>query len=875
MSDRKLPWLVKAVLRGLVPVIRRAEVLADLTDDYRALRARLPAGRSALWLLRETLSLAGAFGWERIRRAARVTPFLVRDLQQASRSVRRRPIASACAAGMLACALAGVAIANAFATAGLFRPISAVHGDALERLGVVDRNGQNIRRFTFAELEDLKTHLSNEASVAGVNLQPVAVRFGQASRQVLGEVVTASYIDFLDMEMILGRGLADHDDRLGSPPVAIVSESFWRSRLGGHSSIVGAPMTLNTTSVTVIGVTRARGSSAYFGASVDVWITSAAGDAMLNPGWRTNPMDRWWVALALPRSSGPAELGARLDAATASLANELPERWRERRLFAEPGRVLAGSQRGPVATLAGVLAALAGLILLAAAANVGGMLLARAATECRQAALHLAIGSGRAAIVRRRLAEGGIIGTAGGVLAVILYAWARAQMEEITLQPTLTLRLDLPIDLQFVTLLITLGTVTGVLLALGPALWTARLDLTSTLKDGMSRSGTAALPRVRRVLVAIQVALSLALIVGAALFSRSLAVLASADPGFAREGLVAMDFDVDPVVPSTTSTALLAREALERARALPNITGAAMASRAPVDPSTPVSGVRRPGDTAPIAEVTYLVVTDGYLDTVGIPVLRGRDFTRDEADRDADVTIVNETLANRLWPGGDALDRVLVLDEPHRTLRVIGVARNARYRALSESDGLHAYVPTSPQFRLALLSRTRGEPREALLAIQSALDHVGPGLVGFFPRTLDDHLSLELLPGRAAAAAATGLGVIAWVLSAMGLYALVAWFVEVRRKEISVRIALGASRTDVRRLIVTQALTTAIPGAIGGLALSTALAYGARSALIGITPLDVPAVLTGLMAIGGVVIVASYVPARRATRIDPAAALRD
>ncbi len=238
------------------------------------------------------------------------------------------------------------------------------------------------------------------------------------------------------------------------------------------------------------------------------------------------------------------------------------------------------------------------------------------------------------------------------------------------------------------------------------------------------------------------------------------------------------------------------------------------------------------------------------------------------------MVIVNETLADRLWPRGDAIDRSLYLPTDAKVVRVVGVARNSKYRTLSESARPHLYRPTAASLGLTLLGRTSGEPYQALGAIQRALDDVGPGLVGFFPRTLDDHLAIDVLPTRAAARAATGLGTLALVLSAVGLYGLVAWFVELRRREIGVRMALGATAANVRLLIVRQALVTAIPGIGAGLVLASGLAIVARSALFGVQPLDPVALGAGVAALAIVVVSASYLPSRRATQVDPATALR-
>jgi hypothetical protein len=301
-----------------------------------------------------------------------------------------------------------------------------------------------------------------------------------------------------------------------------------------------------------------------------------------------------------------------------------------------------------------------------------------------------------------------------------------------------------------------------------------------------------------------------------------------------------------------------------------------MSNRAPIDQSTPATEVRASAiDGATLPEVTIYLATDRYFETVGIPIIAGRSFTAAETNAESDVVIVNEMLAARLWPEGDALDRSLYLVSDAKTVRVVGVARNSKYRSISEPPRPHIYRPIRPGIGRTLLARTSGDSRETLRALQRTLDGVGPGLVGFFPRTLDDHLAIDLLPTRAAAAAASAVGSLALLLSAVGLYGLVSWFVELRRREIGVRMALGANAKDVRRLVVRQALSTALPGMIAGVLLSAALGFVSRASLFRVGPVDPAALAAGVGMLAAVVVAAAYVPSRRATRVDPANALRN
>lgn len=864
---RSIVWL----LRQVVPSTRAETVIADLQDDYdRAARRR----DARLWLWRETISLLISYAVAPWQRPGRLRPMWTRDLHLVLRSMRRGPIATLGAAAMLSAGLLAVLLTAGLIQALLFRPVSARFGDELRRVTAVDRQGRSATRLSFVELQIIRDHLDGAADFTAVYLQPVVLRASGTDIQTMAEIVDGHYFFHTGTGTLIGRGLLTTDDRESAPPVAVIAEPLWRRQFSASPAVLGSTIAMNGAAYTVVGVAASLGSSSFLGASVDAWVPIAHADPLIDRGWRTDVTERWFSAFVLPRG-GVAEVEVRLAAARDHLARLHPDPWQHRRLQTAPGTVLSGSQRQSMAMLAGVLTMLALLILAAAGSNLSGVLLARAAAGRRAAAIHLCIGSGRAVILRRQVMEGALFGVLGGILAVGMYAWARTWLEEITILPTLSLRLMLPFTPGLLASTIVAGALAGAALALGPALWSMRVDLMGALRDSDSRaSGGMGLTRLRAVLVSTQLALSLALITVAALFAQTLGSLTNADLGFARERLIAMDFDVEPSGPAAADLPGLAREALKRVEALPGVAAAAMSNRAPVDQSTPLLNVGRPGDRTAAVEATMYLATAGYFETVGINLVAGRAFTRSEEETAADVAIVNEALARRLWPDDEALNRGLELRDEQRIVRVVGVARDSKYRALTESEQPHLYRPTAPAFGRTLLVRSSGDRRDALQAVQRALDTVGPGLMGFFPRTLDDHLAIQLLPTRAAAGAATGLGGLALALSAVGLYGLVSWFVELRRREIGVRMALGASAASVRRLVVRQALKAAAPGVVCGVGLAIGLGTLARSALFGVGPADPFALGVGAGTLLVVVLLAGYLPSRRATTVDPAAVLR-
>jgi hypothetical protein len=581
----------------------------------------------------------------------------------------------------------------------------------------------------------------------------------------------------------------------------------------------------------IVGVARALGSSSFMGGSVDAWVPVAHADPVLNRGWRTDLGNRWFTAFALATGTS-AEAEGRLDAAAQALARMHPDRWRDRRLRTSEATVMTGSQRASAMMVVGVLAGLSVLILVAAPSNVGGVLLARAAASRRQVAIHFSLGSGRAAIVRRYLIEGVAIGLASGCLALGLYMGARQRLAEIALLPTLALRLELPLEIRLVLAVIGVAIMSGMAIAAGPAIWATRVDLAAGLGDeGSGATGGRRVTWTRRLLVSAQICVSVALVVGAALFTQSLDAMLRVDVGFTRDRLVAMDFDLEPSSVPPAELPGLAREALARAESTPGVVAAALSNRAPIDQSTPGIEVRATSDAVPVGDVTSYLVTPRYFETIGMPLVAGRPFTPAEADDEADVVIVNETP--------------------------------------------HVYRPTPAGLGLTLLARSTADSRETLRLLQRTLDGVGPGVVGFFPRTLDDHIAIDVLPVRAAAAASSVLGALALLLSAVGLYGLVSWFVELRRREIGIRMALGANAGAVRALVVRQTLSTAWPGAAAGIVLAACFAFFARALLFGVGAFDPLAFLAGMGSLGVVTTLAAYLPARRATRVDPIVALKN
>lgn len=871
MSGR-LPRPVIALLRLVVPARLVDELLADLDHDYQRVVAAGSAGRARAWLVRETLSVVAAIVVPSIGRLSDCRPHLVRDARLAARGLRQAPLATGAAVVTLAIGLSGLLVAVGLDRAMLRRSVSAAHGAALTRVATVDGGGATGFRLSFAEVERIREHLDGRADHTVANLQPAVLRGLGADVQTMVEVVDGRFFELTAPRLVAGRGLVAADDRPGASPVIVIGAALWRRQFAADPGVVGQTVAVNRTPFTVVGVSAAPGALSAFGAGVDAWTPLSHGDAVLNPGWRTDREARWFSVFALPARSR-AEVDAGLALAADDLARRDPDRWRDRRLHTTPGTLLTGAQRAGARSLLAVLTGLALLILVAGAANLGGVLLARGSASARQAAIHLALGAGRLALVRRVVVEGAVLGGAAGILALALYVWARHRLAEVALLPTLALRLELPLDAGLGAVLVVLMLVAGVGIAAAPAAAMWRSNAMAALGQSAWAAGSVTASRARGLLVATQTAIMLVLVVGAALFVRTASSLGEVDLGFPRQGLVALDFDLAPAV-EPAAAAGLARAAIDRASGLPGVTGVAMASRAPVDRSLPTAPLRTDRD-GPAVTASVSRVTDDYFRTVGIPLVAGRSFSRAEGDRDDPVAVVDDALGRRLWPEGDIVGRAILVGPEQRRVRVVGVAREVRHRGLTARSDGHLYQPADAGFALTLLVRTVAEPRRTLADVQRTLDELGPGVVGFFPRTLDDHLAPELLPARLAAGVSTGLGAVALLSSGCGLYGVIAWLVQRRRREIGVRLALGASSAAIARLVVAQTLRTAAPGAVVGLLGAAALAIAIRSQLFGVGPLDPGAFAVGVAALAALVGVAAWAPSAIAMRVDPAVVLRD
>jgi len=527
-------------------------------------------------------------------------------------------------------------------------------------------------------------------------------------------------------------------------------------------------------------------------------------------------------------------------------------------------------------TAFGSLLAVVGLVLLIACANVANLLLARASTRRREIAVRLAIGASRWRLVRQLLTESLLLALLGGCGGLILAFWCSGLLPGF-FSPNDVGGLDVSLDWRVLVFTLAASLFTGVLFGLAPALESSRPDLVTALKDGAEIHGGRRIT-LRHALVVMQVALSLALLIGAGLFLRSLSRALSSDPGFASQNLLIASLATRGATMSKEQGQAFYRQALERIGSLPGVRSATLAAIVPISGGGTRRAVQIEGYEARPNEGLELncnVVGLNYFNTMGIPLAQGRDFNAMDGEGGLGVVIVNEELARRYFPGQNPIGKRLRFSSgPYR--EIVGVARSAKYRQLREAPLPFIYIPLEQEYRSGntLLVRAAGDPVNLAPAVKREIRSLNSEVPVYAVRTMSEHISEALAADRMIAALLGAFGGIALLLAVVSIYSIVSYAVTQRVREIGVRVALGARGADVLKLVIGQGMKPVMIGLAFGLAMSLALTRLTSSLLFEVSATD-PATFTGVLAmLATAALAACYIPARRATKVDPMGAPR-
>ncbi len=782
----------------------------------------------------------------------------------------------------------------------LFRPLPVASPETLVDIFTTGGDGDEYATSSYADYQDLKAQNTVFSDMIGYSPMMAPLSLGDRSRIALGQIVTSNYFSVLGVQPLIGRVLVPSDDDSGAARVVILSHRMWRREFGSDPAIAGKSITLRGLSYTIAGVAPESFTGVVPLLTPELWLpiihveeVEPAGitDSVPSPIGRTQLERRGTRWMFVKGRLKPGATAAQAHANVALIGRQLeaanPQTNKDREMAAIPTedvRLLVPQAGGVLSAGAAGLMAIVGLVLLIACANVAGMLLARASARRREISLRLAIGASRARLIQQLLVEGLLLGTLGAAAAVA-FAWALVRtLVGVKLPLPVDVALDLRIDRRVMSFALVAAAATGLIAGLLPALKASSPALTADLR-GESPAGKVAGRRwsLRDALVVSQVALTAVLLVVAGLLLRSLGASERADVGFETKGLAAVAFDTDMVRYTPERGIQFWREALARIRAMPGVTSAAL-----VSPTLPFTfnfnqqemridnRTYSEGQRGEIIE--NVSISTGYLGTLGVRFVEGRDVDASDITGSPDVAVINQTMARKFWPDQSAVGHTFQTINPtrSRTYRVIGVVADHKRHGVLEQPSPFVYYAEAqrPSRYNFLLARTNGDAASLVGAMRRELLAMEPGLVFMASNTMEGNLGLSLLPARAGALLASAFGALGTLLAAIGLYGVIAFSVARRTREIGVRMALGARPAGVMTMIMRQGFTIVAIGLGAGALLAAAAAFGLRQLLYGVQPLDPIAWATALTAMLAAAALANFVPARRAMRIDPMAALR-
>jgi predicted permease len=772
-----------------------------------------------------------------------------------------------------------------------------------ERLVVLDGPGPfqgrtfNNSTFSYPMYRDFRDQNTVFDGVIARFPAPLTLTAGGQSERVSGELVTGNFFDVLGVRPIVGRlfSLAD-DTTPGAHPVAVLSYDYWTRRFAQDRSVLDLKVALNGVPMTIVGVAPRGFHGIIVGSSPDVMVPVMM-KAHMTPTWDDllNRRSRWLTIMArvknsMTRAQAEASMNVlyrqinevELKEMPAASSKTFSTRFLAKHLFLLDGQKGQSDLREQFSTPILVLMGMVGVVLLIACANVANLLLARGAARQKEVAIRMALGAGRVAIVRQRLIESALLAVAGAALGLVFARWTGSLLiNTLPFDSAATVLSSVP-DGRVIAFALAVTAVTVLLFGLAPALQSTRPALTATLKDeaGSVVGGTGH-ARFRRGLVVAQVCLSVLLLTGAALFARSLYNLRTLDPGFETDRL--LGFSINPSLSGYSrerSIALFERMQDELSR-LPGVDRAAASVISLMSDDNWSATVRIEGyqpkegqDMNPDIDA----VSPGYFSTLGQALLGGRDFTINDSNGAPRVAIVNETFVKTYFGTENPLGRHIGWGRDKSTpMEIIGVVKDAKMASMRGEVKRFVYTPYMQEDELGQVTfyvRSRGAATEVAQSARAVTHRIDPNLPVFnmksLPRTIDDLLFIE----RMVAALSVAFGVLATLLAAIGLYGVMSYSVTRRTREIGIRMALGAERQTVMWMVLGEVATMAGIGVAAGIPLAFLLSRIVQSQLFGLSAHD-PVALTGAAAVLiSVALIAGFLPARRATRVDPMLALR-
>jgi macrolide transport system ATP-binding/permease protein len=769
----------------------------------------------------------------------------------------------------------------------LLEPLPVEEPASLVAVSTTDQRNPGNHPLSHLNFKDLRAENEVFSGMTGFTFAAVNYATGGESEQIFVQIVSSNYFSVLGVSPTLGRGFLPEEEDT-AVPVIVIGHGFWERRLGLDPHVVGRTLTLNRTPFTIVGVAPKGFTGTALGGEPDAWAPMGM-HGVLQPGFDFWDTRRGLFLLAVGRLKPGvtvAQAGANLRTIFSRLEAAYPSDNKGRSAAAVPlveARLNPGGQ-GPniIVQVSLLLMIVVGIVLLVACANIANLLLARATKRRREVAIRLALGAGRSRLIRQFLTESVLLSVLGGLAGLLVAYWTLEALTAARLPLPLPVDTSLALEPRVLAFTAALAVATGILFGLAPALQASRADVVTVLKEEIvpsaGRRGLRDLLGVRQVLVVLQVTLSLVALVAAGLFLRSLQHSLRIDPGFQTSGVLVMTFNLGRDGYTPERGELFYREVVERVGGLPGVKGAAIAQNAPLGGGLLRSVFPEGTDTTTRDRILVQVnpVGAGYFETIGIPIVKGRPITDEDTGDSPKVVVINETMAERFWPNQDPLGKRFTFFGDPDPSTIVGVARNSKYNGVAEDPIPYIYEAITQRYQpgITLHVRAAGDAAGLVSAVRQEVQRIDPGLSVFNVRTLEEQIGQSLRPLKMIVVLLAVFGTLALLLASIGLYGVASYAVSQRTREIGVRMALGAQPSSVLRLVLGHGLVLVAAGLVAGLAVALAAAGVMRALVVGINPRDPLTFVLTAALLGAVACVASYLPARRATRIDPLIALR-
>jgi predicted permease len=901
MSTPQPPRLaVRLLERILPPTDRGAAILGDLHEEFEA-RAALDVHAACRWYAVEAVGIGlryakqsrryrrGAVGlgarnqstgsWEGI-----VDTFFM-NVRYAVRRLAKSPMFTLVAVLSLGLGVGANTAMFSLVNAAIIRDMGFAEPD---RLVDIYEASDGFSHGTLSYPDYLDFVEGTEDVFEAVAVSRFAVVQGDSDDGVetfFGAGVTGAYFDILGIEAARGRLLGEEDDVApGAHPVVVLSHGHWVSRFAGDTDVVGQEVRLSGRPYTIVGVTPEGFGGNLRGFEPAVYVSTMMVDELMgsSSSLESRGMQSYFGVARLKDGVTMAEAEGVADRMTATLRERHPRQWTPDKSFVlvKTDDVIMNPMIDRfVVPAAGMIMGVVGLVLLIACANLASFLLARAADRRKEIAVRLAMGAKRRTLIGQLMTETVILAGLGGALGIVIATQALTMLVNADLPLPFPITLDLSLDQTVLTFSILVSVGAGVLFGLAPALQSTNPDVAPTLRDETAGGGRARGAMLRNMLVVGQVAVSVVLLVGAGLFLRSLDASRQLDAGFG-EAPTAMVQIVNPGSRYTDEEAVLyQRELRDRVAELPGVLEVGLIDNIHLDQLNTqsvrlqVDGIDPPAGQD-FLSLDYAEIDENFLSSVDIPLLEGRNVTSMDAADTEDVALVNEEFVRRYFPDGGAVDRVVrVNDDP---VRIVGVTADHKVRTLGETPRAFMYLAhqQSPSGGMWLTAKTAGDAERLVLDMIAEARALDPEIMVFQAKTMRRHLAVMLLGRELGAMVVGGFALLALLLASIGLYGVVSYAVARRAKEVGIRLSLGADNGSVIRMLTGSGMKLVTIGGIVGLLLAAAVAQLLSRLLYGVPPLDVTTFVAVPVVLGVVAFLASWVPARRVTRIDPVGALR-